>query len=286
MPPLIRSSTPLVNPRYQSLVNYAVGATGLAFVAVLIPWETGRIIGMTVLNGAVYGICNDMIACRDCIQYFTVGHSYDGKKLQKRPLNTLNPNLNALVWGMIATWHVCVIAGAAFALLARIPFHGFARKITSAQLAPYLNISSAIALLVSHIRSRIAEKKMNARPYKKYACVPLNLQSGWEACNVRNTTGYAFISSGGTVLLLAIIAVRFRSLSKSKNILNMQRHKYELLRLIVLMNVAAAATVCTLKVKKWVQGGPPYCLGQRLIHTQLLNCNEYIRGLLRARKQS
>ena len=204
----IESQTPLVNPRYQALVNFAVGATGTAIAAVLAPWEAVRIIGMTVLTGVSYGIANDMVACRDCIEYFTVGHFYDGKKLQNRPLNTLNPNLNALAWGMIATFHVCAIAGAFFALLARAPLPGLDIKITSAQLAPCLAIGAATALLVSHIGSRIAQKKMDANPHEKYLGVPLNLQSGWEACNIRNSMGYTFIAVGGTTLSVAMIAAR------------------------------------------------------------------------------
>lgn len=85
--------------------------------AVFAPWEAVKIVGLTVLTGVSYGIANDMFACRDCIEYFTVGHRYDGKELRNRPLKTLNPNLNAIAWGMIATWHVCAIAGSVLALI-------------------------------------------------------------------------------------------------------------------------------------------------------------------------
>ena len=59
------------------LVNSAVGATASAIAAVLSPNEAVRIIGTTVLTGVSYGIANDMFACRDCIEYFTVGHFYE-----------------------------------------------------------------------------------------------------------------------------------------------------------------------------------------------------------------
>ncbi len=199
---------PLINERYRPLVNTAAAATGLAIASIVAPWEAIKIIGMTVLTGVSYGVANDMIACRDCIEYFTVGHLYDGQNLRNRPLNTLNPTLNAIAWGAIATWHVCAIAGASFALIARTPFPGLALKITAVQLSPYLAIGAAVAILVSHVRSRMAQKKMAGQPWHKYTGVPTELQSGWEACNTRNTTGYASIGIGGIILSTAMIAAR------------------------------------------------------------------------------
>jgi len=94
------SGPPLVNPRYKLLVHVAATATLSAVGAVLAPWEAVRIIGLTMLTGMGYGIANDMVACRDCIEYFTVGHRYDGIALRNRPLLTLNPTLNAIAWDL------------------------------------------------------------------------------------------------------------------------------------------------------------------------------------------
>ncbi len=201
-------SLPLINPRFSLIVKTAATAAGIAATALLAPWEVVRIIGMTVLMGMSYGIANDMIACRDCIEYFTVGHFYDGKKLDYRPLNTLNPNLNAIAWGAIATWHVCAIAGAFFSLLARTPLPFLAIKITALQLSPYLAIGSVITMLVSHVLSRKAQQKMAINPHEKYPGVPLDLQAGWEACNVRNLSGYLSLGVGGIVCSVAMIAAR------------------------------------------------------------------------------
>ncbi len=203
------SSLPVINQRYRPLVFTALTATSLAVVgAFFIPFEAIKIVSATVLTAAAYGIANDMIACRDCIEYFTVGHFYDRRELESRPLNTLNPNLNALAWGLIATWHVAYIAGVFLAVVARIPFPKLSNKISSAQLAPYLAISATITLIVSHVISRKAQKAMEENPYLKYSRVPIELQSGWEACNTRNLTGYLAIALGGIVLSVAIIAAR------------------------------------------------------------------------------
>lgn len=114
--------TQLINPKYASQIYTALAATGTAAIGLCIGRpESVKIAALTVLTGVSYGITNDMIACRDCIEYFTVGHVYDGLHLRRRPLLTLNPTLNALVWGMLATWHVSTIAGCALATVARVP---------------------------------------------------------------------------------------------------------------------------------------------------------------------
>ena len=109
---------------------------------------------------------------------------------------------------MIATWHVCVFAGALFALLARTPFPGLAIKITSAQLAPYLAIGAAIALLTSHRASRIAQKNIEEKLRIKYLDVPEHFQAGWEACNIRNSSGYKSIGTCVQILSVMILAAR------------------------------------------------------------------------------
>lgn len=150
----------------------------------------------------MYGIANDMIACRDCIEYFTVGHFYDGVSLAHRLVNSLNPNLNAVAWGTVATWPACAVAGVFLASIARIG----RQKIKAKQLAPYLRAIAAVTFLVSHIASRNAQQQMLHAPYGKYWNVPLHLQAGWEACNIRNSTGYKGIGVGTLLLSIAMIA--------------------------------------------------------------------------------
>jgi hypothetical protein len=199
---------PLINEEFAPLVYTAAAATGIAALSLLGPCEAVRIIGMTVLTGVGYGIANDMFACRDCIEYFTVGHIYDGRNLENRPLNTLDPNLNALAWGAIATWHVCALAGVLFATIAQAPIPGLALKISAIQLAPIFAIGAAITLLVSHVRSRMAQQAMESNPHHEYWFVPLEFQAGWEACNVRNLTAYLSLGIGAIALSVATVVAR------------------------------------------------------------------------------
>ena len=70
------------------------------------------------------------------------------------------------------------------------------------------NIAQLLMLLCAHLSSRAAQKEMEDNPYVKYAGVPLDYQAGWEACNVRNLTGYAGLGIGGIALSIGIVAAR------------------------------------------------------------------------------
>jgi len=45
-------------------------------------------------------------------------------------------------------------------------------------------------------------------PHEKYMNVPLELQSGWEACNIRNYTGYKAIALGLVALSATMLTAR------------------------------------------------------------------------------
>jgi hypothetical protein len=75
--------------------------------------EALKIIVLSILAAIVYGVCQDMITTRVCLEYFTVGHL---------PIfgGTQNPTLLALGWGVLATWWVGLGLGIPAAFLARI----------------------------------------------------------------------------------------------------------------------------------------------------------------------
>ena len=54
------------------------------------------IVGLCVGGAVLYGIVHDQITARVCIEYFTVGHP---KVVESR-----DPTVLGLVWGVIATW--------------------------------------------------------------------------------------------------------------------------------------------------------------------------------------
>ncbi len=69
------------------------------------------IIVFCVLSAVVYGIVQDQVTARVCVEYFTLGHP---------PLfHTDDPTLLGLGGGVIATWWVGLLLGIPLALVAR-----------------------------------------------------------------------------------------------------------------------------------------------------------------------
>jgi prolipoprotein diacylglyceryltransferase len=73
--------------------------------------EALKIVLLCLAAAVVYGICQDQITARVCVEYFTVGHL--------RIFETEDPTLLAFGWGILATWWVGLLLGVPAALVAR-----------------------------------------------------------------------------------------------------------------------------------------------------------------------
>lgn len=206
------ANNPIITPGYEPLTYFAGGAVTLATAGVIFgPFEAVRIVGTTVLTAAAYGIANDMIACRDCIEYFTVGHWFagiDGRDLDARPLQTLDPNINAVAWGVIATWHVATVAGIILATAAQLPLPFVATTISAGQLLPFLAIGSVATLALGQLASMGARRIEEREHNNPYHGVPEAFQSRWAACSSRNAVGYLCLSTLIPALVIGTIATR------------------------------------------------------------------------------
>lgn len=60
----------------------------------------------------MYGILQDQVTARVCVEYFTIGHP--------DVFGTTSPTLLALGWGVLATWWCGLILGTMLALAARV----------------------------------------------------------------------------------------------------------------------------------------------------------------------
>ncbi len=80
--------------------------------------ESLKIILFAIVAAVFYGVLHDQVTAHLCVEYFTIGHP--------PVFATDSPFLLALGWGVIATWWVGLILGAALAIAARA---GRARKL-------------------------------------------------------------------------------------------------------------------------------------------------------------
>ena len=65
--------------------------------------ESLKIVLLCILSAILYGILQDQVTARVCVEYFTIGHP--------PVFNTESPTLLALGWGVIATWWVGLLLG-------------------------------------------------------------------------------------------------------------------------------------------------------------------------------
>ena len=70
-----------------------------------------RIIFTSILAAIIYGILHDQVSARLCLEYFTVAHP--------RLVQTDNPTVHAILWGIIATWWVGAGLGTLLSIAAR-----------------------------------------------------------------------------------------------------------------------------------------------------------------------
>ncbi len=209
---------------------YALGGTvtllsAAAYVApffVLFPLAAPiQIVALGVLTAVSYGIVNDQLACRQCIQYFTVGHT----PFHKRLLETDNPTLNGVAWGIHATWVVGLIAGVAIATAAR------ATKLvalSALSLTPVAILVVIGACTYAHIKSKQVEAEWS-RPENKNRLaqifdqtilpnegfhpvdlrrIPEDKRAAYMGVGERNRVGYTVMPASGLMMVVGSIAVR------------------------------------------------------------------------------
>lgn len=180
-----------------------------------------QIIALGVLTAVTYGIINDQIACRQCIHYFTVGHT----PFHKRLLKTDDPTLNGIVWGIHATWVLGLAAGVAMAVAATATS---LVALSALHLTPVALLLVIGACVYAHRKSKEAEKEwskpeqqdvLNATfqqtiyPQSGYHAVdlrrvPNDKRAAYMAVGERNRVGYKVMPIAGLAIVLGTIAVR------------------------------------------------------------------------------
>ncbi len=102
--------------------------------------EYVKTIALCVAAACAYGILQDQVTARVCVEYFSVWHP--------AIFRTQSPTLLALGWGVVATWWVGVLLGIGLALCARA---GRAPKLAAADLlrpvGRLMGVVAAVALL-------------------------------------------------------------------------------------------------------------------------------------------
>jgi hypothetical protein len=98
------------------------------------------IVLLCIASAIVYGILQDQVTARVCVEYFTIGHP--------PVFLTDSPTLLALGWGTIATWWCGLILGVPLALIART---GSRPKLTARDLVKPVAVQLGCMSLLASI---------------------------------------------------------------------------------------------------------------------------------------
>ncbi|TWT32656.1 hypothetical protein [Blastopirellula retiformator] len=160
--------------------------------------ESLKIILMCIAAAVVYGICQDMITTRICLEYFTVFHA---------PVwgGTTDPNLLALTWGVKATWWVGLILSIPAVLIARV---GAPPRLTASDaIRPigYLLLVMAIGSLVAGLTGWFLASAGVVRPGPDFAAaMPAEAHIGFLVDLWAHLAAYFFGFFGGSVVLISL----------------------------------------------------------------------------------
>ncbi len=205
----------------QYLDEYALSLaiTAGSIAALNCPWESVKILGLTILTGVGFEFINHYQASRVCIEYFTLDHVYHGKKLENRLVKSLNPFLNAAVLS-IGCGYSYTIPAIALSFFSRKTFPRLTTLIAAKQLAPYLISTAIVATIFGEIFSRYFKQKLESKMlrqpnYAHYRDIPEEFQSSWEACNKRFETGRALLRLSWVVVAAVLLANRAGLIDRS-----------------------------------------------------------------------
>lgn len=154
------------NRNIRDVVYGSLGVTVLAASALFIPVLSIQMIALPIIIGSLYGAINNQMTVRKCPEYYTMGHYYDGTKLEGHAVRTNNLLLKPIITGCYATTFVTKIAGVVLAAAGVIPFVAATLPLTYA--AAMVGAVLCISLLTGHIFARMKENKVQ-KSIEEYA---------------------------------------------------------------------------------------------------------------------
>lgn len=218
-----------LNDAHPEMYRGDVVLTGFSILGYILPYfvnfplaKSIQIVALGVLTAAGYGIVNDLLACRQCIEYFTNGHT----SIHKRLLKTDDPTANGIVWGIYSTAKLGAVAGIGLALAARATKYN---PITANQLTPYTSALAALTCISAHIKSKEVEEYLHQDQYQEkfkiyfndligpsgkhhpvdLRKVPDDKRAAWFGVGVRNEISYRIMGGGSLLLIVGVVAARF-----------------------------------------------------------------------------
>lgn len=162
------------------------------------------IIGTCVLASVLYGVVHDQISVRVCLEYFTVFHP--------KIIESQDPTLLGLAWGVWATWWVGLILGLGLATAAR--FGSRPKRSLASLRRPILLLlvlMAGFALVSGVIASVIGTMGTIVVPAAVLKDIPAQKYAAFQACLIAHNMSYnvAFVGGGMTIAWVWISRKRY-----------------------------------------------------------------------------
>ena len=162
-----------------------------------------KIVVSCIIAAVLYGIAHDQVTARIYLPYFTVFHP--------PVFHTQSPTLQALGWGIIATWWVGAFLGLLLAMVCRF---GGAPKLTLVDMIRPIGIlllvmagCAALSGIIGFFWGRAPEGMMDL--------LPAGAQRGFLADWYAHSASYASGFIGG--MFLCVLALRKRLRARSRH---------------------------------------------------------------------
>jgi hypothetical protein len=164
--------------------------------------ESLKIILLCILAAVTYGILQDLITTRVCVEYFTIGHL---------PIGTEDPTLLAIGWGILATWWVGLGLGLLLAFAARVgsrprlAMRDLVRPVAITMLS--VALAAAIAGMIGYLAAQSGWIFLISPLAQQ---VPPDKHARFLADGAAHTVAYAAGALGGAVVCVAVWRKRGR----------------------------------------------------------------------------
>lgn len=147
------------HPKIRDIVYQAVGTNLVAGAALFIPIPAIQMIALPIVLGSIYGTINNQFTVRECPEYYTMGHYYDGIDLKGHAIKSNNLLIKPIITGSYATQVVTKLAGIILSIAARAPYAAATLSLPLA--AGMIGGVCLVSLVVAHLFSRWKKNAMN-----------------------------------------------------------------------------------------------------------------------------
>lgn len=178
------STTVLSNKEVIRAVVYnSLGSTLLAAGALFIPVASIQLIALPIILGSIYGAINNQFTVRECPEYYTMGHSYDGTNLRNHAIKTNSLWIKPFITGCYATTTVTKISGLVLSLAGTLPYAATALSLPPAAIM--IAGVCVVSLVAGQIFSMIEKSRLQTNLQEYANLIGLrwteeNLNRTWE----------------------------------------------------------------------------------------------------------